>query len=60
MRVKEAAETLGVCPNTVRVWGAAGKVKEYRRPANNYRLYKRTDLERLLKQVRTSASGNKK
>lgn len=60
VRVKEAAETLGVSPNTVRAWGAAGKIKEYRHPANNYRLYKMTDLERLVKQVVTSASRNKK
>lgn len=24
VRVKEAAEILGVCPNTVRAWGAEG------------------------------------
>ena len=29
VRVKEAAEILGVSPNTVRVWGAAGKINEY-------------------------------
>ena len=59
VRVKEAAEILGVSPNTVRAWGAAGKINEYRHPANNYRLYKRTDLERVLKQVETSASKTK-
>lgn len=60
VRVKEAAEILGVSPNTVRAWGAAGKISEYRHPANNYRLYRRTDLERVLKQVETSASKTKK
>ena len=60
VRVKEAAEILGVSPNTVRAWGAAGKIEEYRHPANNYRLYRRTDLERLMRQIETSASKTKK
>jgi len=44
VRVKEAAAILDVAPNTVRAWGAAGKIAEYRHPANNYRLYKIADL----------------
>ena len=28
VRVQEAAEILGVVPNTVRKWGAAGKIPE--------------------------------
>lgn len=51
VRVKEAAELLGVCTNTVRSWGAAGKIPEHRHPINNYRLYKRKDLERILKAI---------
>jgi DNA-binding transcriptional MerR regulator len=53
VRVKEAAAILDVAPNTVRAWGAAGKITEYRHPANNYRLYKRRELERLLAKART-------
>jgi hypothetical protein len=30
------------------VWGAAGKIPEYRHPVNNYRLYKRTELKQLM------------
>lgn len=48
LRVREAAKLLGVAPNTVRAWGAAGKIPVYRHPANNYRLYKRTELEKFL------------
>ena len=55
MRVKEAAELLGVSPNTVRAWGAAGKIPEYRHPANSYRLYQRSELEKVLAKVRESA-----
>lgn len=47
MQVTEAAEFLGVSPNTVRNWGREDKLPEYRHPVNNYRLYRRRDLERL-------------
>jgi excisionase family DNA binding protein len=50
--VKEAANLLDVAPNTIRAWGATGKITEYRHPANNYRLYKRRELEKLVEQVR--------
>lgn len=55
LRVKEAASVLGVSPNTVRAWGAAGKIPEYRHPANNYRMYKQADLERLNQQIERSS-----
>lgn len=51
IRVKEAAELLGVSPNTIRAWGASGKIPEYRHPVNNYRLYKRDELEALMKRL---------
>jgi excisionase family DNA binding protein len=63
LRVKEAAEVLGVSPNTVRSWGAQGKIPEYRHPLNNYRLYKRSELDKLLgrlfRQVRLSSLRNR-
>ena len=49
--VKEAAEFLGVSANTIRNWGREAKIPEHRHPVNNYRLYKRADLERLLRRV---------
>jgi DNA (cytosine-5)-methyltransferase 1 len=52
LRVKEAAALLDVAPNTVRAWGASGKIPEYRHPVNNYRLYKRADLEQVLAKLR--------
>ncbi|MEX2309823.1 MAG: MerR family DNA-binding transcriptional regulator [Pirellulales bacterium] len=62
VQVKDAAIILDVAPNTVRAWGAAGKIAEYRHPANNYRLYKRKELESLLKKLSSSRpdSGRKK
>jgi len=56
LRVKEAAELLGVAPNTVRSWGRAGKISEYRHPVNNYRLYKLADLKKLLHLLEKSGS----
>jgi excisionase family DNA binding protein len=49
LRIKDAAEYLGVSPNTLRNWGRAQKIKEHRHPVNNYRLYRKTDLDRLLR-----------
>jgi excisionase family DNA binding protein len=54
LRIKEAAEFLGVSPNTLRNWGRDGRIIEHRHPVNNYRLYNKKDLERLLKQTATS------
>ena len=54
VQVKEAAKLLGVSPNTVRAWGAERKIPEYRHPVNNYRMYKRVDLERVLTELENS------
>jgi len=60
MKVREAAQFLGVAPNTLRAWGAAGKIREFRSPANRYRLYKRRDLERFLQQIEQTATRAKR
>lgn len=57
VKVHEAAEILGVAPNTIRAWGATGKLPEHRHPANGYRLYKRTDLEQVIQQIERSVGG---
>ena len=49
--VTEAAQFLGVSPNTIRNWGRDGKITEYRHHVNNYRLFKRTELERIRKKL---------
>lgn len=51
VKTAEAAEILGVSQNTLRNWAEAGKIPMHRNPANGYRLFKRSDLEQLLKQV---------
>ena len=54
LTIKGAAAFLGVTPNTLRNWGMAGRITEYRHPINNYRLYKPQDLQRLLSDVERS------
>lgn len=57
LRVKEAAAFLGVSPNTIRAWGGGGKIPEYRHPINRFRLYKRVELERILRQIEDSRAN---
>lgn len=45
LRVFEAAEYLGVSPNTLRNWERAGKIVVHRHLVNQYRLFKRKDLD---------------
>lgn len=52
MLITEAAEFLGVAPNTLRSWGSHGKIVEFRHPVNNYRLYRVKDLKSLQKRLR--------
>ena len=49
--IKEASELLGVCAMTLRRWEDSGKLKAYRNPANNYRLYKEVELKMFLKKL---------
>lgn len=51
LRISEAAEYVGVAPNTLRNWGKSGKLTERRHPVNGYRLYARKELDALLKRV---------
>ena len=60
LRVKEAAELLGVSPNTIRAWGGEGKIPEYRHPINRFRLYKRKELQGVLRAIERSRSGSSK
>ena len=48
LRISEAAEYLGVSPNTLRNWQNAGKIAAHRHPVNGYRLFRREELDALL------------
>ena len=54
LRIKEAAEYLGVSTNTLRNWGRSEKIAEHRHSVNNYRLYRKTDLDRVLRKTEKS------
>lgn len=51
VKTAEAAEILGVSQNTLRAWAKAGKIPVRRNPANGYRLFKRSDLEKFLAKI---------
>jgi len=51
LRISDAAAYLGVSPNTLRNWVTAGKINAFRHPLNDYRIFKRDDLDEVLKQV---------
>ena len=51
LTVQQAADFLGVTVMTLYRWDAAGKLKPRRHPINRYRLYRQSDLERLLKKA---------
>ena len=60
LKVAEAADYLGVSPNTVRNWVNAEKIVSIRHPVNRYRLFRREDLDDLLKKVATPQKKNRR
>lgn len=51
--IKEAAEILGVSPLTLRNWDKSGKFPAKRHPMNNYRVYSKSMLERIIEDIET-------
>lgn len=54
LTIKEAGEFLGISPSTLRNWEKQGKLSTHRNPVNNYRLYRKEDLEGFLQTIRNS------
>ncbi len=52
--VKQASKILGVTPLTLRNWDNSGKFPASRHPINNYRVYKISDIEKLLTDIEAS------
>lgn len=52
LRIKEAAEVIGVSEMTLRRWDDAGKLVARRHPSSNYRLYRKQDLEKFLRGIK--------
>jgi len=51
LTIKEVAKILGVTPLTLRNWDKLGKLKAYRNPINNYRIYKKEEIELFLRKI---------
>lgn len=51
LTVKEVSKLLGVTPLTLRNWDKSGKLKAFRHPLNNYRLYKPEDIKLFLRKI---------
>jgi len=58
--IKQAAKLLGVTPLTLRNWDKNGKLKAYRHPINNYRVYKPDQLELFLRRMEISREKKKR
>lgn len=52
--IKEASDMLGVTPLTLRNWDKNNKLNALRHPMNNYRVYRRSDIEKLLQEINTN------
>lgn len=52
LTIKEAAKTLGVNPETLRRWDRAGKFVAKRHPINGYRLYRVSDIDQILNEIK--------
>ena len=57
LTVNDVARLLGVSPLTVRNWDQKGKLRAYRNPVNNYRMYKIEEVEVILKKIENSKDG---
>ena len=54
-----AAEYIGVAQNTIRKWAERGEIPMHRNPANGYRLFKRSDLNKFLQKVSRPVNANR-
>ena len=56
IKIKDAANILGVTAQTLRNWDKAGQLKAHRHPMNNYRVYKSEDLYRILDEIESNTT----
>lgn len=52
--IKEASTILGMSKITLRNWDKSGKLKAYRHPFNNYRIYKIEDIDKVLEMIESN------
>jgi len=51
LNINEAASMLGVTKLTLRNWDNAGKLKAFRHPINNYRVYLKSDIDQIIDKI---------
>ncbi|HLP44265.1 MAG TPA: MerR family DNA-binding transcriptional regulator [Candidatus Nanoarchaeia archaeon] len=59
LTIKQAAKMLGVTALTLRNWDNSGKFTATRHPINNYRVYKKAEVDMLLEDMRTKQTKTK-
>jgi excisionase family DNA binding protein len=60
LTIKEVAKILGVTPLTLRNWDKSGKLRAYRNPINNYRVYKPEQIQLFLREMESGVRKKKK
>lgn len=59
LSLQEVAELLRVSIPTLRNWDKEGTLVAYRNPANNYRIYKLSQVEKFIDEINDSRKGKK-
>lgn len=54
--IKDASIILGVSKITLRNWDKSGKLKAHRHPFNNYRVYKLSDIDKVIDLIESNNS----
>lgn len=60
VKIASAAKFLGVSQNTLRKWADEGRIAMRLNPANGYRLFRITDLQKFLQAASRPAKASKK
>lgn len=60
LTIKEAAAAIGVSALTLRNWDNSGKFTASRHPINNYRVYKKAEVDMLIEDMRSKQKTIKK
>ncbi len=60
LTIKQTAKILGVTTLTLRNWDNSGKFEASRHPINNYRVYRREDVEAFIREMGTKNSNTRK
>ena len=60
LTIKEVSRILGVTPLTLRNWDKKKKLKAYRNPINNYRVYKPEEIQLFIRRIESGRRPGEK